>query len=61
VSLKKVSLKRSVIKKKVYLKKFLFKNCLKAVTIQYLPVDGGPHGAEVLNLHRFQTIFLKEL
>jgi len=30
-------------------------NILKAVTIQYLPVGGGPHGTEILNRHRFQT------
>jgi len=29
----------------------------KAVTIQYLPVGGGPHGVEILNRHSFQTIF----
>jgi len=29
------------------------------VTIQYLPVGGGPHGAHILNRHRFETISFK--
>jgi len=46
------------IKKECLLKKFPNKkkvsfknNCLKVVTIQYLPVDCGPYGAEILNRH----------
>jgi len=35
------------------------KNIGKAATIQYLLVGGGPHGAEILNRHRFQTMFFK--
>jgi len=30
------------------------------VTIQYLPMGGGLHGAEIFNCHRLQTIFLKD-
>jgi len=29
------------------------------MTIQYLPKSGGPHGAEILNRRRFQTIVFK--
>jgi len=38
----------------------LKKNCLKTVTIQYLPVDGSPYGTELLNRHHLHTIILKE-
>jgi len=39
--------------------KVSLKNCLKAVTIQYLPMGGDPHGVKILNRHRFQTFFLE--
>jgi len=59
--LKKVSFKKSFFKKKCLLNKECFKkHSLKSVTIQYLLVGGCPHGAEILNRHRFQTIFLKD-
>jgi len=55
-----VSFKR-IFKTVSFKEKFLLKKiCLKAVTIQYLPMGGGRHGAEILNRHRFQTIFLKD-
>jgi len=43
---------------------YLLKKCVWK-TIQYFPtwghmIGGSPHVAEILNRHRFQTIFFKE-